>query len=158
MMTKRKSLLIALAASLLVNALMIGTWLGHRLHGDPMMQSMSRHILKRPPETLSEQARSVLQAERGGMREAYRTLRHSRRQVAELLADQPLDAVALAAALAEVREADVALKRLSHEVLLQVLPQMPPQERLAMLRPHKRKGSKGTCPSAADKTLRPPAQ
>ena len=66
-MTKRKGLLIALVSSLVINALLIGSWVGHRLHGDPLMHSMSRHILKRPPETLSEQAREVLKAERGAI-------------------------------------------------------------------------------------------
>lgn len=157
-MTTRKGLLIALVSSLVINALLIGSWVGHRLHGDPIMHSMSRHILKRPPETLSEQAREVLKAERGAMRKAYRNLREKRRGVAALLSEQPLDTVALAAALAEVREADVALKRLSHEVLLQVLPPMPPEERLAMLRPHKRKGDRACPPKELRKPPQPPVQ
>ena len=92
------------------------------------------------------------------MRKAYRNLREKRRGVAALLSEQPLDTVALAAALAEVREADVALKRLSHEVLLQVLPPMPPEERLAMLRPHKRKGDRACPPKEHRKPPQPPVQ
>lgn len=141
-MTKRNGLLVALVASLLVNALIIGSWLGQRWHRDPVVSSMSWHILKRSPESLPEEAQAVLREERGKLRQGFRAMRRSHHRVAELLAQEPLDTVALAVALAEVRESGAVLKRQSHEVLLQILPMMPASERLAMLRHHKR-GQKG---------------
>ncbi|WP_372863322.1 periplasmic heavy metal sensor [Spongiibacter sp.] len=136
-MNQRRLLLAALVLSLVTNGVVVGAWLGYRWQDDRATRAMSWHILKQPPRQLSDQARAVLKRHRGEMRAAHGELRKARRQLSALLAEPTLDRVALIEAFSRLREADMGLKRISHEVMAKVLPEMAPEQRLAMLQRHR---------------------
>lgn len=139
-MTRRTLLLTALIASLVVNGVLLGAWLGRALDRDRGLYAMSHHILKRPPEELSDAARAVLEAKRGDMRSAFRQLRAARRNLDRVISEPELDVARAREALENLRNADQSLKTLVHEVLLEVLPNMPAEQREQLLRHRKRHG------------------
>ncbi|MBO6751524.1 MULTISPECIES: periplasmic heavy metal sensor [Spongiibacter] len=158
-MTRRTGLLIALIASLVVNGLLIGLWAGKALDRDRGLYMMSQHILKRRPDQLSDQARAVLRAKRGEMRSAFWQLRLARRNLDQIIAEPELNIESARQALADLRAADQSLKRLVHDVLLEVLPTLSPDQRLEMMRHDKgpRDGDrKGPKPDGAERGMPPP--
>ena len=158
-MTRRTVLLVALVASLVVNGLLIGLWAGRALDRDRGLYVMSQHILQRRPDQLSDQARAALRAKRGEMRSAFRQLRVARRNLDRIIAEPILNIDGARQALADVREADQSLKRLVHEVLLEVLPTLSPAQRLELMRKDKgpRGGDRnGPKPEGAERGILPP--
>lgn len=160
-MTRRRVMLFALIASLVVNGLLIGTWAGKALDRDRGLYMMSQHILKRRPDQLSDEARSVLRAKRGEMRSAFRQLRAARRNLNQIIAEPVLNMDSARQALADLRAADQSLKQLVHEVLLEVLPTLSPEQRMELMRKDKgmrgddRKGDK---PGPREGAMPPPPQ
>ena len=130
--TSRKGVLIALLASLILNGILIGLFIGHRIEGEERraMHGMTRQLLRDEPSEFAEPMRLAMEAHRSEMRSAFRQLRSARRELFKILKVPEASAAEINQAFARIREAEISLKAVSHQVLAEVLPHMPVEQRL----------------------------
>ncbi|GAA4081739.1 periplasmic heavy metal sensor [Zhongshania borealis] len=131
-MTSRKGLLLALLISLIVNGAVIGLFIGDRIEGEDRraMHGMTRQMLRDEPSEFAEPMRLALEAHRGEMRSAYREMRRARHDMVKVL-KVPMTSIAdINNSFARIRDAEIALKKVSHQVLAEVLVQLPLEQRL----------------------------
>ena len=104
-------------------------------HPGPMREMVVRGNFKKDPEA-SEQTRAVLTkvfaSEKGDMEQAVKEWVQSRRKTVQTLRAQPLDKVALEAALADMRAKTVAAQEVYHRVVLQAAPELSAEERVLL--------------------------
>ena len=131
-MTSKRGILFALLASLIVNGALIGLFVGHRMAGEDRraMHGMTRQLLRDEPSEFAEPMRNAMEARRSEMRNAFRQIRSARRDMFKILKMPEVTTDELNQALARIREAEMNLKKVSHQVLAEVLPQMPVEQRL----------------------------
>ena len=132
---KQRALVFALLVSLVVNGILLGIFVGQRAADRERhaMHAMTRQILQSEPEAIAEPVAAAMRAHRSEMRSAFKELRRARRDVVELLKEQPLDADKLRSSFTRVRAADEALKAVTHEILVEVLPGVEPDQRMRLL-------------------------
>ncbi|MFT7403326.1 periplasmic heavy metal sensor [Zhongshania sp.] len=131
-MNSRKSLVIALLVSLVLNGLLLGLYVGHRLMGQERhaMHSMAKQLLKDEPKELAEPMRQVLAMHRKEMAKAYRRLRAAKRDMVGVLKSEQATEAQINSGFQVIRMADNNLKQVSHHVLATVLATLPPEQRL----------------------------
>ncbi len=131
-MTSRKGLLIALLVSLIVNGAAIGLMIGHRMEGEDRraMHGITRQMLRDEPSEFAEPMRLAMEAHRGEMRSAYREVRRARREIVKVLKVPDSSTEDINSSFARIRDAEIALKKVSHQVLAEVLVQLPLEQRL----------------------------
>ncbi|CAA0094257.1 Uncharacterised protein [Zhongshania aliphaticivorans] len=131
-MSARRSLLIALFVSLVLNGVLVGSYIGHRLMGEERqaMHGMTKQLLKDEPNELAEPMRQVLELHRGDMAKAYRELRKAKREMGVLLKQEQITEGDISNGFAAIRQADDHLKAVSHEVLATILARLPPEQRV----------------------------
>lgn len=130
-----------LFASLAVNFLLIGflavgaariaSWDGRHGFHDIGPGPAALILRDRPHHPVLDAARA---RHRDALRQAIRTVRAERRELGALLrAEGPLDADALAQAMAELRAATDAVQAISHEALLEVARDLPEEDRMRLM-------------------------
>jgi uncharacterized membrane protein len=145
-MTSKKWLLIALFVSLMVNGAVIGLVVGHRIEGEEQraMHGLTRQMLRDGPSEFAEPIRLAMEAHRTEMRSAYRAMRHARRDMIKLLKGPTASVADINVGFTRLRDAEIALKKVSHQVLAEVLVTMPVEQRLHFAKAEmmRRSGSK----------------
>jgi uncharacterized membrane protein len=131
-MNSRKAIVIALFISLVLNGVLVGLFVGHRLMGEERhaMHGMAKQLLRDEPKELAEPMRHVLELHRKDMVKAYRSLRSARREMVSILKQPVATEEEINSGFAAIRVADDNLKQVSHEVLSVILATLPPEQRL----------------------------
>ncbi|MBQ0760302.1 MAG: periplasmic heavy metal sensor [Gammaproteobacteria bacterium] len=159
-MNARKGLVIALFVSLVLNGILVGLYVGHRLMGEERhaMHGMAKQLLKDEPNELAEPMRQVLEMHRKDMAKAYRKLRSAKRDMVGILKQDQATEADISGGFKAIRIADNNLKQVSHEVLATVLATLPPEQRLKFaLRELGRMQNKPPRPDSPDRNgERPP--
>ncbi|MDF1691942.1 MAG: periplasmic heavy metal sensor [Zhongshania sp.] len=153
-MTSRKGILIALLASVIINGALIGLIVGHRMEGEERraMHGMTRQLLRDEPSEFAEPMRLAMEAHRSEMRSAFRQMRSARRDMFKILKIPEASTADINQGFVRIREAEMNLKAISHQVLAEVLPNMPVEQRLHfakedMMRRHGGKPHSGERPA-----------
>lgn len=126
-----KVLGVVLVLSLALNFFLAG-WMGARfMHGDvlPHRWSITR-LVHDLPEDQRAAVVATFERHRDEIRDAMDNLRETRREVADILIEEPYDPKATAAALASLRAQSAAMQETMHDALLEVAAQLPPEARL----------------------------
>ncbi len=133
-MNRRRGTLIVLLLSLAANGILLGLLVGERYVGKDrrIMHEMTRKLMKESPSEASDLVADAMREHRRELRGAFRELRHSRREMVELLKTDVVSEVQLLEGFASVRLADDKLKQSIHEVLAEVLPDVPADQRLQL--------------------------
>ncbi|MEX1669050.1 periplasmic heavy metal sensor [Zhongshania guokunii] len=131
-MTSRNGILIALLASVIINGALIGLIVGHRMEGEERraMHGMTRQLLRDEPSEFAEPMRLAMEAHRSEMRSAFREMRNARRDMFKVLKMPEASTADISQSLTRIRETEMNLKSVSHQVLAEVLPSMPVEQRL----------------------------
>ena len=140
----RVLLIISLAANLFLVGLMAGGWAsGFRFRG-PIASNFMRHNMA-PDLRIRQLARQLPDATRLKLHEAMtgtrennpsvmRHMRQSRIEVFQALQAEPFDVARFEDALKRSRQAELARRELSHQVLLTFLDSLDEQERVFVVR------------------------
>lgn len=135
-MTRNKWLTIALVISLVLNLLLIGFALGAKFRGPPSGMIMNPMFgLMRYAESLPMQRRVELLKEMRGFRPERAQFRQMRELQANLRAEirrDPLDPIALKAALTALQEQMQTHQSASHDAFVQLMQSLSPAERIAL--------------------------
>jgi uncharacterized membrane protein len=131
-MNSSRSLVIALLASLVLNGLLLGLYVGHRLMGEERhaMQGMAKQLLQDEPKAVAAPMRQVLEIHRKEMVKAYRRLGAAKRDMVGILKNEQATEAEINSGFQAIRMADNNLKQISHQVLATVLATLPPEQRL----------------------------
>lgn len=165
-MTKGKWLTIALVVSLGVNLLLAGFALGSKFRGPPSEMMMNPMFgLMRYADSLPTQRRAeLLKAMRTFRPEGRAQFRKMRELQANLRAEirrDPLDPVALKAALTALQDQMQTHQSASHDAFVQLMQSLTPAERVALDEQmqrgpwHRAHGPAGTPPGEPPEELRP---
>ncbi len=131
-MTSKKGILMALLVSLVVNGILVGLFIGHRMAGEERraMHGMTRQLLRDAPSAFAEPMRLAMEAHRSEMRGAFREMRSARRDMFKILKVPQVSAEEISQGFERMRTAETEMKKISHHVLAEVLPKMPVEQRL----------------------------
>ena len=132
-MNKRTLLILALVLSVAINLLMVGFVAG-KFGGGRMMHGHSDWMTKHLSQAVRQNVKEKMRHYREEARPARGALRQARRELRNLVAGQPFDAQAVRAALANLRAASQTYQRIRHEHIVQLLEDLPPEERPAVYR------------------------
>ena len=134
-------LVISLAVNLAVAGLLLGAWLRHdgphgrdgpRGERDRVVRDLGFGPYARAvPREAREGLRGAVEAHRGTLRENRQALRSAFEETLETLRAEPFDRAAMGAQMQAQREAIRANQEIGHEVLLDALAAMSPEERAA---------------------------
>lgn len=140
-MKSNKGLIIALLLSLIANGIMVGIYIGQQALGRDRwaMREMSHKLLKGAPAEFNDDIRQAMYAHKDELRDAFKTLRRARWEMVGLLKSDPVSQAQLTAGFNKVRRAEDALKSRVHAVLAEVLPTVPPENRLKVAMWHDQK-------------------
>ena len=167
-MKRYNPVLIALLLSLVVNGVVLGLFVGQYFEGKERraMHDMTRKLMQQAPSEAAEAVAAAMRAHRRELRSAFRNLRNKRREMVHLLKAESVSREELRVGFAAVRRADDELKMAVHDVLAEVLPGIPVEQRLqvAMLEHQKMRSPKkpdrdrdqGRMPSPPDRHGEPP--
>ena len=135
-MTRNKWLTIALVSSIVLNLLLIGFALGVKFRGPPSGMMMNPMFgLMRYAESLPKQRRVELLEEMRNIRPVRAQFRQMRELQANLRAEirrDPLDPIALKAALTALHGQMQTHQSASHDAFVQLMQSLTPAERIAL--------------------------
>ena len=131
----RRSLTIALSASLIANIFLVGLVVGVFVREPPFghRRAMTADFMALP-ETSRAVAREAFNARSGELRDKATALRRAQRQAAQVIAADPLDQSAAEAALKDLRERSVAMQAVLHDAFLNAAKSLAPADRERMIR------------------------
>lgn len=112
----RIAFVVAACLSFLVNAAVIGV--GLRLAGNGMIGGGIGMMMTELPHEKRQEYRAALRAERPQLQALAQDLRARRKTMLTIAGTEPVDAAALAQAMADVREATATLQNAAHEAIL----------------------------------------
>lgn len=130
-----------LLISLLLNAVLIGGLIGHRLAARKAAPERPTAAAEAaPPRSVGRLARMLPAEQRPLVRAIFENhrphihaqadaIRDARRRLAALLRADPLDRPALDAALADLREAEQTAAQSTHAMMLDLFERLPPEQR-----------------------------
>ncbi len=140
----RVILIISLAANLFLVGLLAGGWAsGFRVRGpiasNFMMQSLApdlhiRQLAHQLPDATRMKLRETMASTRAHNRTIIHDVRQSRHAIFQALRAEPFDATRLDGAFKASRQADLARRELSHQVLLNFLTSLDEQEKAFVVR------------------------
>jgi len=135
-MTKNKWLTIALVISLGANLLLVGFMLGSKFRGPPSSMMMNPMFgLMRYADTLPEERRAELLKSMRSFRPErarFRQMRELQDNLRNEIRSDPLDPVALKAALSALHNQMQAHQSASHDAFVRLMQSLTPAERAAL--------------------------
>ena len=159
-----RRLAIALAVSIGLNLFLSGmiasAWMTKRhyadRHGRPPVSGLAgtfdfRGGLEAAGPEARPLAREIRRAYGPRLRESGRAVRDARKRVGEILQGDALDRAALAAAFRDLRQATDAAQATMHEVMIETMTRLTPEQRRAFL-----EGATQKRPRRGDRPLPPP--
>ena len=131
-MSKQRSLLIALIASIALNLLVAGALVGRwtRPAGPPPLSWTLQSVAPEP----REQLRGKLRGRQAEVRPLRENMHRAMQDVRAAAATEPLDTAALTAALENARDAQTQYQAFLHGNVVEILASLPVEQRMAVLR------------------------